>query len=153
MLGRQGAIRERIYSQNGKKGPVNRTTTPPPHLHPPGLIIHHRETRVLCVHGSNFPPKMHSKINTNFNVGKVWNFMRKGSQNDTKTMSKIDDKSMNFRNLRFLVFFVKSITLKSFFHMIRGTRKLSKLNKRSMRIRCSKKRCTNQKTCSKREPE
>ena len=51
------------------------------------------------------------------------------------------------------LFFAKSITLKSFFHMIRGTRKLSKINKRSMRIRCSKKRCTNQKTCSKREPE
>ena len=30
--------------------------------------------------------------------------MRKCSQNDAKTMSKIDDKSMNFRNLIFLVF-------------------------------------------------
>ena len=30
--------------------------------------------------------------------------MRKCSQNDAKTMCEINDKSMNFRNLRFLVF-------------------------------------------------
>ena len=58
----------------------------------------------------------------------------------------------NFGTCDFL-FFVKSITLKSFFHMIRGTGNLSNINKKSMRIRCSKKRCTNQETCSKREPE
>ena len=48
-------------------------------------------------------------------------------------------------------FFAKNITLKSFFHMIRGTGNLLKINKKSMRIRCSKKWCTNQETCSKTE--
>ena len=47
---------------------------------------------------------MCSKIDANFDVEKVWTFMRKCSQNDAKTVSKIDDESMNFRVLRFLVF-------------------------------------------------
>ena len=54
--------------------------------------------------GSHFPSKMHSKINAKPIVGKLWYFMRKCSQTYAKTMSKIDDKSMKFRNLRFLVF-------------------------------------------------
>ena len=52
----------------------------------------------------HFPYKMCSKIDAKFDVEKVWTFIRKCSQNDAKTMSKIDDKSMNFRNLTFLVF-------------------------------------------------
>ena len=44
------------------------------------------------------------KINAKVDVEKVWEFMRKCFQNDAKTMSKIDDKSMKCRNLRFLVF-------------------------------------------------
>ena len=54
--------------------------------------------------GSHFPSKMCSKIDAKFDVEKVWTFMRKCSQNDAKTRSRIDDKSMKFRNLRFLVF-------------------------------------------------
>ena len=54
--------------------------------------------------GSHFPSKMCSKIDAKFYVEKVWTFMRKRSQNDAKTRSRIDDKSMKFRNLRFLIF-------------------------------------------------
>ena len=54
--------------------------------------------------GSHFPSKMHSKINTKVDVEKVWKFMRKCFKNDAKTRSKINDKSVNFWNLRFLVF-------------------------------------------------
>ena len=48
----------------------------------------------------------------------------------------------------FLIF-AKSITLKSFFHMIRGTRNRSKIHEKSMQIRCSKKGCKNHEKCSK----
>ena len=77
-------------------------------------------------------------------------------ENAPKMVPKQGPESMtnlwNFGTCDFL-FFVKGITLKSFFHMIMGTWNLLSINKKSMRIRCSKKRCTNQKTCSKREPE
>ena len=52
-----------------------------------------------------FPSKMHSKIDAKLNVEKLWTFIRKWSQNDANTMSENDDKSMIFRNLRFLDFF------------------------------------------------
>ena len=103
--------------------------------------------------GSHFPSKMHPKINAKVDVEKVWKFMRKCSQNHAKTIPKIDDKSMTFWNLRFLVFFAKSITLKSFFHMIRGTRNQSKINQKSMQIPCSKKGCKNHEKCSKIDPK
>ena len=51
-----------------------------------------------------FPLKMHPQIDTKIDVEKVCEIMRKCFQNDAKTMSKIDDKSMKFRKLRFLVF-------------------------------------------------
>ena len=47
---------------------------------------------------------MHSKVDAKIDDEKVWKCIRKCSQNDAKTMSNIDDKSMKFRNLRFLVF-------------------------------------------------
>ena len=47
--------------------------------------------------------------------------------------------------------FVKIITLKSFFHMIKGTRKQQKINDKSMQIRCSKKECTNYEKYANRE--
>ena len=58
--------------------------------------------------------------------------MRKCFQNDAKMRSKINDKSMKFQNLRFLVFFAKSLTLKQFFHMIWGNRNLWQINANSM---------------------
>ena len=45
-----------------------------------------------------------SKLDAKFNVEKLWKCMRKCSQKDPKTMSKINDESMKFQNLRFLVF-------------------------------------------------
>ena len=44
------------------------------------------------------------KINAKVDVEKVWKFMRKCFKNDAKTRSKINDKSVKFWNLRFLVF-------------------------------------------------
>ena len=64
---------------------------------PPGIYF-------LVNFWSDVPSKLHSKINANIDVEKVWKIMRKCFQNDAKTMSEIDDKSMKFRNLRFLVF-------------------------------------------------
>ena len=54
--------------------------------------------------GSHFPSKMHYKINAKIDGKKVCEIMRKCFQNDTKTRSKIHDKSMNFQTLRFLDF-------------------------------------------------
>ena len=54
--------------------------------------------------GYHFPLKMHIKTNANFNAEKLQTFMRKCSQNHAKTRPKINDKSMKFWNLRFLVF-------------------------------------------------
>ena len=51
-----------------------------------------------------FPLKMHPQIDTKIDVEKVCEIMRKCFQNDVKTRSKIDDKSMKFQNLRFLDF-------------------------------------------------
>ena len=47
---------------------------------------------------------MHSKVDAKIDDEKVWKCIRKCSQNDAKPMAEIDDKSMNVRNLRFLVF-------------------------------------------------
>ena len=75
------------------------------------------------------------------------------SENVPNMMPKRCPTSMtnlwNFGTCDFL-FFVKSITLKSFFYMIRGTRNLSKFYNKSMQIRCSKNMCENHETCSKR---
>ena len=71
-------------------------------------------------------------------------------------MPKWRPKSMtnrwNFRTCDFL-FFAKCITLKSFFYMIRGTRNLEKIDKKSMQIRCSKKGCKKHEQCLKFESE
>ena len=50
------------------------------------------------------PSKMPLNINAKVDGEKAWKFMRNCFQNDAKTTSKINDKSMKFRNLRFLVF-------------------------------------------------
>ena len=71
--------------------------------------------------GYHFPLKMHIKANANFNAEKLQTFMRKCSQNHAKTRPKINDNLWIFGTCDFL-FLAKSITLKSFFHMIRGTR-------------------------------
>ena len=94
----------------------------------------------------HFPLKMHWQIDAKINDKTVVNLCV--FLNKYKNRCKTDDESMKFRNLRFLVF-VKSITLKSFFHMIRGTRNLSKIDKTSMQIRCSKKGCTNHENATK----
>ena len=80
---------------------------------------------------------------------KVW-------ENASKMMPKRGTKSMTnrwiFRTCDFLIF-AKSITLNSFFHMIRGTRNQSKINQKSMQIPCSKKGCKNHEKCSKMVPK
>ena len=58
------------------------------------------------------------------------NFKIKRSQNDAKTVSEIDDKSMKIQNLRFLVF-REEYNVKIVFYMIRGTRNLSKNYKKN----------------------
>ena len=77
-------------------------------------------------------------------------------ENAPKIMLKRDPKSMtnlwNFGTCDFL-FLAKSITLKSFFYMIRGTRIPSKIHKKSMQIRCSKKVCRKHEKCQKMEPK
>ena len=77
-------------------------------------------------------------------------------ENASKMMPKRCPKSMInrwiFRTCDFLIF-AKSITLKSFFYMIRGTRIPSKIHKKSMQIRCSKKVCRKHETCQKMEPK
>ena len=102
--------------------------------------------------GSSFPSKMNSKIDSNVDGETERKFMRRCSKMKPKWNQTSMTNPWYFGTCDFL-FFVKSITLKTFFYMIRGTRDLSKINKKSMRIRCSKKWCTNQETCSKREPE
>ena len=59
---------------------------------------------------------------------------------------------MNFRSLRFLVSW-RDYNVKIVFYMIRGTRNLYKIDKKSMQIRCSKKGCKNQEKCSKMHPK
>ena len=44
------------------------------------------------------------EVDANFNIDRWWKIVRKFVQNDAKPMAEIDDKSMNVRNLRFLVF-------------------------------------------------
>ena len=51
-----------------------------------------------------FSIKMHSNINAKFNVEKVWTNIGRCFQNDPKTRSKINEKSMIFQSLRFLEF-------------------------------------------------
>ena len=67
-------------------------------------------------------------------------------QNDAKTMSKSMPNLWIFGTCDFLIF-AKSITLKSFFYMIRGTRNASKIHNKSMQNRCSKKVCRNFGNC------
>ena len=54
--------------------------------------------------GSNFSSKTDEQTNAKFHVVKVWEIVRKCSQNDANMRSKINGKSMIFQNLRFLVF-------------------------------------------------
>ena len=76
--------------------------------------------------------------------------MRKCSQNDAKTMSKINDKSIKFRNLRFLVF-CEEYNVKIVFSHDQGYKINAKSMQKSMKNRCSKKGCQNHEQRSKRE--
>ena len=78
--------------------------------------------------------------------------MRKCSPNYAKTRSKINDKSMKFRSLWFLVF-CEEYNVKIVFYMIRGIINLNKVNQKSMQTRCSKRGCKKHDKCSKMEPE
>ena len=82
-----------MYKQ---KRPSEKNTKMEPKRHAAGLF--------LGAIWEPFPPKMPSKFDAKLYIEKVLTFMRKCVQNDAKTMSKIDDKSMTFRNPRFLVF-------------------------------------------------
>ena len=57
--------------------------------------------------------------------------MAKGSQNDAKMDAKIIEKSMRFRNLRFLGF-CKEYKLKIVFLHDQGYQKQAKINQKSM---------------------
>ena len=85
--------------------------------------------------GEHFPSQMHSIIYAKVDVERVWNFMKKCFENDAKTRCKIDDKSMNFRNLRFLDFCeeynVKIIFLRDLGHQ-KSIKNHSTINAKSM---------------------
>ena len=62
-------------------------------------------------------------INAKIEGKKVCEIMRKCFQNDTKTRSKIYDKSMNFQNLRFLDFCCEEYNVKIVFSHDQGYQK------------------------------
>ena len=64
--------------------------------------------------------------------------MRKCFQNDAKTRSKIDDKSMKFQNLRFLDF-CEEYNVKIVFLHDQGYQKSIKNDEKTMQNRCSNK--------------
>ena len=78
--------------------------------------------------------------------------MRKCFQNDTKTRSKIHDKSMNFQNLRFLVF-CEEYNVKIVFLHDQGSQQGIKNLLKTMQLQCSKKVCKKHETCSEKDPK
>ena len=78
--------------------------------------------------------------------------MRKCFQHNAKTMSKIDDKSMIFQNLRFLDF-CEEYNVKIVFLHDRGYQKSFENQKKRKQIRRSKKVCRKHGKWQKMEPK
>ena len=81
--------------------------------------------------------KWHPKRHPNIDAEKVSKNEDFFFQNNAKTRSPSNDTSMDFRNLRFLVFCEVS-NVKIFFYMIRRPRIPLQNDKISMQFRCSK---------------
>ena len=64
--------------------------------------------------------------------------MPKGSQNDAKMDAKIDEKTVRFRNLRFLVFY-REYNVKIVFLHDQGYQNQPQINQKSMQKRGQKK--------------
>ena len=73
---------------------------------------------------------MHPKIYAE----KVSKMYAKRVQNETKMDAKINEKTMRFRNLRFLVFY-KEYNVQIIFYMIRYAENRSKTDQKSMQKR------------------
>ena len=84
------------------------------------------------IFGITFHQKSIKKIDANIDVEQVIKIHEKSSQTGIQIDVKINEKSMRFWNLRFLVF-AESITLKSFFYMIRGADNHQQIYQKSMR--------------------
>ena len=81
--------------------------------------------------GSKNPEKKHPKIFEKMMPKKVTKCIPKAFQNDAKTDTKIIEKTMRFRNLRFLGF-CKEYKLKIVFLHDLGNQKQAKIDQKSM---------------------